>query len=136
LGTATPTSLAISLRSQAKTAVFLVFFAATIFAAYERNSRIFDPTSPIAQHYAPAKWFLPIHALFGTLAISVAAFQFSNRLRARHLQLHRVLGNIRTLDDSLLCEFGGRHLNNYGAKFGSPPIFVSLLEWADLVIIE
>ena len=27
-------------------------------------------------------------------------------------------------------------LSNYGAKFGSPPIFVSLVEWADLVITE
>jgi len=27
-------------------------------------------------------------------------------------------------------------LANYGAKFGSPPIFVSLIEWADHVITE
>jgi len=27
-------------------------------------------------------------------------------------------------------------LNNYGAKFGSPAIFVSLIEWADHVITE
>jgi uncharacterized membrane protein len=81
-------------RSQAKVAFFLVFFAAAIFAAYEKNSRVFDPTSPIARHYAPANWFLPIHALFGTLAMSVAAFQFSNRLRARYLRLHRVLGYV------------------------------------------
>ena len=27
-------------------------------------------------------------------------------------------------------------LTNYGAKFGSPPIFVSLVEWADRVITE
>ena len=27
-------------------------------------------------------------------------------------------------------------LSNYGAKFGSPPIFVSLVEWADIVITE
>ena len=27
-------------------------------------------------------------------------------------------------------------LANYGAKFGSPPIFVSLVEWADHVITE
>ena len=27
-------------------------------------------------------------------------------------------------------------LANYGAKFGSPPIFVSLVEWADKIITE
>jgi hypothetical protein len=27
-------------------------------------------------------------------------------------------------------------LKNYGAKFGNPTIFVSLVEWADRVITE
>jgi predicted peroxiredoxin len=27
-------------------------------------------------------------------------------------------------------------LNQWGAKFGSPPIFVSMVEWADRVIVE
>ncbi|MGD0760398.1 MAG: DUF2306 domain-containing protein [Candidatus Sulfotelmatobacter sp.] len=64
----------------------------TIFATYEKNARILDPTSPIAQHYAPAKWYLPVHGVFGILAMGLAAFQFSNRLRARHLWMHRLLG--------------------------------------------
>jgi uncharacterized membrane protein len=79
-------------RSKTKLAFFVVFFAATIFAAYEKNARILDPTSPIARHFAPAGWYLVVHALFGIVAMTVAAFQFSNRMRARHLQAHRVLG--------------------------------------------
>jgi uncharacterized membrane protein len=94
LATVTATSPAVRLRSQAKAAFFLVFFAMTVFAAYEKNSRIFDATSPVAQHYAPATWFLPVHALFGILAMAVPAFQFSNRLRARYLKLHRILGYV------------------------------------------
>jgi uncharacterized membrane protein len=66
----------------------------TIFAAYEKNARILDSTSPIAQHFAPAKWYLAVHALFGAIAMAVAAFQFSNRLRARYLRMHRVLGYV------------------------------------------
>jgi predicted peroxiredoxin len=27
-------------------------------------------------------------------------------------------------------------LNQWGAKFGSPPIFISLVEWADRIIVE
>lgn len=73
---------------------FLVFFATTIFAVYEKDARIFDPTSPIAQHFAPAKWYLSVHGLFGILAMAVAAFQFSNRLRARYLRVHRALGYV------------------------------------------
>jgi len=95
----------ISLRSQVKAAFFLVFFAMTIFAAYEKNSRIFDPTSPIAQHYAPAKWFLPVHALCGILAMTVPALQFSNRLRARYLKWHRALGYVYVTSVSIAAPF-------------------------------
>lgn len=71
---------------------FVGFFAVTILATYEKNARVFDPMSPVARHYAPAAWFLPVHAVFGILALGLAAFQFSNRLRARYLRVHRVLG--------------------------------------------
>ena len=88
----TPNSPAVTLRSPAKLVLFVGFFALTIFATYEKNARILDPMSPIARHYAPAKWFLPVHAVFGILAMGLAAFQFSNRLRARYLRMHRLLG--------------------------------------------
>ena len=91
---ATATAPAVRPRSQAKLVFFLVFFATTIFAAYEKNARILDPTSPIAQHFAPAKWYLAVHGFFGISAMAVAAFQFSNRLRARYLRVHRVLGYV------------------------------------------
>jgi uncharacterized membrane protein len=81
-----------SARSQIKVLLFAGFFALTIFVTYEKNARILDPMSPIARHYAPATWFLPVHAVFGILAIGLAAFQFSNRLRARYLRMHRILG--------------------------------------------
>ena len=72
----TPTVIAsaVNSRSQWKIVFFLAFFALTIFAAYEKNARILDPMSPIAQHYAPAKWYLPVHAIFGILAMGLAAF--------------------------------------------------------------
>src|SRR5215475_13800553 len=88
----TPNSPAVTSRSPAKLLLFAGFFALTIFATYAKNARILDPMSPIARHYAPAKWFLPVHAIFGILAMGLAAFQFSNRLRARYLRLHRILG--------------------------------------------
>src|SRR5215813_1747454 len=86
------TSPAVTSRSPAKLVLFVGFFALTIFATYEKNARILDPMSPIARHYAPARWFLPVHAIFGILAFGLAAFQFSNRLRARYLRMHRIFG--------------------------------------------
>lgn len=85
-------SRTVTSRSPAKLLFFVGFFALTILATYEKNARVFDPASPIARHYAPASWFLPVHGIFGALALGLAAFQFSNRLRARYLRVHRVLG--------------------------------------------
>jgi uncharacterized membrane protein len=90
----TATVPAANSRSQAKLVFFVLFFALTIFVAYEKNARVLDPTSPIARHLAPAKWYLLVHAFFAAIAMAVAAFQFSNRLRARYLRLHRTLGYV------------------------------------------
>jgi len=83
-----------TLRSHTKLIFFLGFFALTIFVAHQKNVGVFNPASSIAKHYAPATWFLPIHAFFGIIAMAVAAFQFSNSLRSRFLSLHRVLGYV------------------------------------------
>ena len=81
-------------RSQKKVIFFILFGLVTIFVTYMKNARIFDPTSEIAQHFAPVKWYLIPHAFFGALAMLLGVFQFSNRLRARYLKTHRTLGYI------------------------------------------
>lgn len=81
-------------RSQAKLVGFAIFALATVFVTYMKNARVFDPSSEIAQHFAPIKWYLVPHAFFGALALAMGAFQFSNRLRARHLGLHRFMGYV------------------------------------------
>ena len=80
--------------SEWKAVFFFAFFAATVFVTYLKDGRVFDPGSPIARHFAPAGWYLGIHALFAVVAMCVAAFQFSNRLRARYLRIHRALGYV------------------------------------------
>lgn len=80
--------------SQAKLILFLIFFAVTAFVTYMKNARIFDPSSEIARHFAPATLFLIPHAIFAGLAMVMGAFQFSNRLRRRYLGAHRVMGYI------------------------------------------
>ena len=82
------------LRSQAKLVFFVVFGLLTIFVTYMKNARILDPTSDVAQHFAPVKWYLLAHAFFGGTAMLLGAFQFSSRLRARYVKLHRTLGYI------------------------------------------
>jgi uncharacterized membrane protein len=81
-------------RSPGKLIFFVLFLAATAFVTYMKNRDAFDGKSPMALHYAPAKWFLAAHAAFGMIAIVLGVFQFSNRLRARYLAQHRLLGYV------------------------------------------
>jgi uncharacterized membrane protein len=81
-------------RSQSKLIFFAIFCSLTVFVTYMKNARVFDPTSEIAQHFAPVRWYLVPHAFFGVLAMVLGVFQFSNRLRARYLKIHRTLGYV------------------------------------------
>ncbi len=56
--------------------------------------------------------------------------EFLNKLTAKHVQIYAcgACSKARGVTES--------DLTNYGAKFGSPPIFVSLIEWADHIITE
>src|SRR5437764_8602564 len=63
-------------RSQTKLVFFVVFGFLTVFVTYMKNAHVFDPSSQIAQHFAPVKWYLIPHALFGGLAMLLARFSF------------------------------------------------------------
>lgn len=89
----------------AKLMFFVIFFLLTIFVVYMKNVHVFDPSSDIAQHFAPVKWYLIPHAFFGALALLLGAFQFSNRLRAKHLSFHRTLGYIYILSVFISAPF-------------------------------
>lgn len=93
-------------RSQSKLVFFAVFCVLTVFVTYMKNARIFDPTSEIAQHFAPVRWYLVPHAFFGVLAIVLGVFQFSNRLRARYLKTHRTLGYVYVVSVFIAAPLG------------------------------
>ena len=59
-----------------------------------------------------------------------AVGDFLNKITAKHVQIYAcgACSRARGVTES--------DLTNYGAKFGSPPIFVSLVEWADHIITE
>ena len=91
---ATVVAPALRSRSQSKLVLFLIFGLLTVFVTYMKNARVFDPTSEVAQHFAPVRWYLLPHAFFGVLAMMLGVFQFSDRLRARYLKTHRTLGYV------------------------------------------
>lgn len=81
-------------RSHKKLVFFVIFGLLTVFVTYMKNARVFDSSSEIAQHFAPVKWYVIPHAFFGALGMLLGVFQFSNRLRARYLKTHRMLGYV------------------------------------------
>jgi hypothetical protein len=73
---------------------FAAFGLATLFVFYVYEATFLDPQSPAWRHVAKVKWWLLPHATAGTVALLLAPFQFSSRLRARSPRLHRVLGRL------------------------------------------
>lgn len=75
-----------------------VFFAAfglmTLFVFYFYETAFLDSQSPVWEHVEPVKWLLLFHGVAGTVALLVAPFQFSARLRRRYPRLHKVLGRL------------------------------------------
>ena len=59
-----------------------------------------------------------------------AVGEFLNKLKAKGVTIYAcgACSKARGVTDVDLA--------NYGAKFGSPPVFVSLIEWADHIITE
>ena len=113
---AAPETPAVAPRSKAKLIFFAVFLVLTAFVTFMKNKDAFDPKSPMAQHYAPGMvWLIP-HAIFAGLALLMGVFQFSNRLRAKYLGLHRKLGMAY-----VLCVFvGGPLAIPLAVKTGTP----------------
>ncbi len=77
---------------KAKHIWLLVFALMTLFVLYHRDLTLLDANSPLRQRYARMPWWMLVHGTCGALALFLAPFQFSNRLRQRYLQLYRIMG--------------------------------------------
>jgi uncharacterized membrane protein len=71
-----------------------VFALMTVFVLLTRDRTLLDPHSFLRHRYAVIPWLMLAHGIPGALALLLGMFQFSSRLRQRHLQLHRVMGRI------------------------------------------
>ncbi len=75
--------------------VFFAFFALlTLLVFYVYETPFLDARSPVWAHVEPVKWLLLPHGVAGAVALLLAPFQFSARLRRRSVKLHRVLGRL------------------------------------------
>src|ERR1700745_1731425 len=84
-------------RSSVLRAKYLLFAFVGLMLAYvlrHNESFLIHPADPVWQHYQPFKWWLLPHGIAGACALLLGPMQFSERLRRRFRQLHRVLGRI------------------------------------------
>jgi uncharacterized membrane protein len=79
---------------EAKHLLFVVYGLLIVLVWFTRDRMLLDPASFLRQRYAKIPWLIVAHGVPGALALFLAPFQFSNRLRSRFLQLHRILGRI------------------------------------------
>jgi uncharacterized membrane protein len=79
---------------RAKHVFFAAFGVLTIFVLYVYETPFMDKQSPVWQHIAPVKWLMLPHGVAGALALLLAPFQFSTRLRRRSPRAHRYLGRL------------------------------------------
>jgi len=76
---------------------YLLFAVIGLMLAYvipHDESFLVHPKDPMWQHYEPFKWWLLPHGIAGACALLLGPMQFSDRLRGRFRQLHRVVGRI------------------------------------------
>ena len=78
--------------SASKYALFLLFGILLIVTWITRDRMLLDANSFLRQRYAPLPTLMLLHGVPGTLALFLGIFQFSSRLRRRHLQVHKVMG--------------------------------------------
>lgn len=79
---------------QTKYIFFAIYVLLALVAIYHRDLQLLDPNSFLRQRYLKVPWWMVFHGAFGALALILGIFQFSSRLRQRHLPVHRIMGRL------------------------------------------
>jgi uncharacterized membrane protein len=104
---------------------YLLFAVIGLMLAYvipHDESFLVHPKDPIWQHYEPFKWWLLPHGIAGACALLLAPMQFSDRLRNRFTQLHRVAGRIYVAGVFVAAPLGF-YIQYFQERMGDPRSF-------------
>ena len=80
------------------------------------------PKDPLWQHYEPFKWWLLPHGIAGACALLLGPMQFSDRLRNRFRQLHRLVGRIYVASVFVAAPLGF-YIQYFEERTGDPRSF-------------
>ena len=113
------------MKINAKYVVFILIAIMSIYVMYHNERFVIDPSDPAWQRYEAFKWWLLPHALFGTIVLLFAPFQFSDRLRQRFTKAHRVMGRLYVVGALGLAPLGA-YIQYYQERTGAPRSFTIL----------
>jgi len=104
---------------------YLLFGFIALMLAYvipHDESFLVHPKDPLWQHYEPFKWWLLPHGIAGACALLLGPMQFSDRLRDRFRQLHRVGGRIYVAGVFVAAPLGF-YIQYFKERMGDPRSF-------------
>jgi uncharacterized membrane protein len=104
---------------------YLLFAAIGLMLTYvipHDESFLVHPKDPLWQHYEPFKWWLLPHGIAGACALLLGPMQFSDRLRGRFRQLHRIVGRIYVASVFVAAPLGF-YIQYFEERTGDPRSF-------------
>lgn len=113
------------MKVNAKYVTFTLIALASLYVLYHNERFVIEPENPVWQRYEAFKWWLLPHALFGTIVLVFAPFQFSERLRQRYTKAHRVMGRLYVVGALALAPMGA-YIQYYQERTGAPRSFTIL----------
>ena len=113
------------MKINSKYVVFSVIALMSLYVMYHNERFLVDSAHPAWQHYAPFKWWLLPHGIFGAIVLLFAPLQFSDRLRQRFTKTHRVMGRLYVAGALLLAPLGA-YIQYYQERMGAPRSFTIL----------
>jgi uncharacterized membrane protein len=121
------------MKVDAKRVVFTVITLATLYVLWHNERFVVQAEHPAWQRYESFKWWLLPHAVFGSIVLLFAPFQFSNRLRQRLPKLHRFMGRMYVLGVFVLAPTGA-YIQYFQERGGAPRSF-TILAIVDAVLL-
>ena len=103
----------------AKRVVFTVISIATLYVLWHNERFVVQSDHPAWLRYESFKWWLLPHAVFGSIVLLFAPFQFSNRLRTRFPKVHRIMGRLYVLGVYVLAPTGA-YIQYFQERGGAP----------------
>lgn len=113
------------MKVNAKYVVFSAIALASTYVLYHNERFLVDSSHPAWQHYAPFKWWLLPHGIFGAIVLLFAPLQFSDRLRKRFTKAHRIMGRLYVVGAIGLAPLGA-YIQYYQERMGAPRSFTIL----------